>query len=355
MAYFGGLNLRLKIVGVLGHFAENTELNDGQTNKTRIVFAELKRHINDADVCAADSYKWKQNPLKLFGNCLKLVGTCRNIIIFPAHNGLKVFVPMLCFFNLFYKRKLHYVVIGGWLPEFLEKHRLIGHLLKFFYCIYVETNSMKLKLEGMGYDNVCVMPNFKHLTCLKPEDLVYQAEEPFAFCTFSRVMREKGIEDAVQAVTAINEEAGRTCCTLDIFGQTDQNYAAQFWEMQKHFPKYIQYRGVVSADKSVETLKHYFALLFPTHFQLEGLAGTLLDAFFSGTPIITTNWKHSREFIESFSEGLIYPNEEMDNLENAMKWAMKNKDAFLAMKKQCLSAAEQFKPDKVIQALLNNL
>lgn len=42
-------------------------------------------------------------------------------------------------------------------------------------------------------------------------------QEPLRLCTFSRVMKEKGIEDAVNAVEAVNEYFGRLVYTLDIW------------------------------------------------------------------------------------------------------------------------------------------
>ena len=41
--------------------------------------------------------------------------------------------------------------------------------------------------------------------------------KPLPLCTFSRVMKEKGIEDAVYAVRTVNEHFGRTVYTLDIY------------------------------------------------------------------------------------------------------------------------------------------
>ena len=66
----------------------------------------------------------------------------------------------------------------------------------------------KLLLELSGLTNVKVMPNFKSITIISKEDIEFE-EEPFKVCTFSRVMKEKGIEYAVNAVKDINNQYGR--------------------------------------------------------------------------------------------------------------------------------------------------
>lgn len=52
--------------------------------------------------------------------------------------------------------------------------------------------------------------------------------EPLPLCTFSRVMKEKGIEDAVNAVKSVNKYFGRVVYTLDIYGQVDSNQTGWF-------------------------------------------------------------------------------------------------------------------------------
>lgn len=68
---------------------------------------------------------------------------------------------------------------------------------------------MKKKLKDLGVTNAEVLPNFKNLQSVSATKYT----EPVChFCTFSRVMKEKGIEEAVQIVNRINEKYGRTVC-----------------------------------------------------------------------------------------------------------------------------------------------
>jgi hypothetical protein len=74
------------------------------------------------------------------------------------------------------------------------KRKSLTKALKKFDGIYVETSTMKKALEREGFENVLVMPNCKKLTVLSENDLIYPAGAPYKLCTFSRVMKEKGIE-----------------------------------------------------------------------------------------------------------------------------------------------------------------
>lgn len=346
---------QLKAVSVIGHFGNSKLLLNGQTVKTKIITDELSKQLGNDEVLKLDTAGGKSTLLKAPFQCLKALKTAKNVIIFPAHNGVRVYVPLLSFFRKFFKnRKLHYVVIGGWLPEFLKTRKSLAKKLKRFDEIYVETNTMKRTLEEQGFTNIVVMPNCKDLKILKPEELVYPTGEPYKLCTFSRVMKEKGIEDAVNAVKEVNEEAGRIVYTLDIYGQIDSGQAQWFENLQTTFTDYINYRGIVDYDKSVDVLKNYFALLFPTYYDGEGFAGTILDAMAAGIPIVASNWKYNTEIINE-NIGFVYPVRDREAFIQILKMVADNPRILLDKKKDCLRKAEKYTPSFVLRSLKSRI
>jgi len=272
----------------------------------------------------------------------------------PAHNGLRVITPLLSFYNLFYNRKLHYVVIGGWLPEFLQKRKVLARQLKRFDGIYVETSTMKNALDDMGFENVVILPNCKQLPILSPERLP-PLRKPYRLCTFSRVLKEKGIEDAVLAVKAINDAAGEIIYTLDIYGQVDAAQTQWFEDLQKTFPEYIRYGGLVPFDKSVEVLKDYFALLFPTYYDGEGFAGTLLDAMASGVPVVASDWRYNAEIVKEGQTGLLFPARDVDALTERLKTIVTDTEKWNEMRPVCLQEAQKYLPEEVVKVLLKRI
>jgi len=345
----------LKKVGIIGHFAHGRDFFDGQTIKTRTLAQALQNELGQAEICTLDTYGGLKNIVKIVCGTFKMLAKCKNIIMLPANNGLKLFVPLLSFGTLFFKRKLHYSVIGGWLPEFVEEHKIIKKLLQKFDFIYVETNAMKIALEAMGFSNVHIVPNFKNIDILSEDELVYNHIKPFKFCTFSRVMKEKGIEDAIDAVNAINMQAGEVVCTLDIYGKIDSDYENRFAKLQADFPEYIRYCGCIDANDSVNVLKNYYALLFPTHFKTEGIPGTIVDALCSGLPTIAREWNSASEIVIHGQTGIVYSSDKSVSLTTVLKWALDNHDAVNNMKVNCLCLAESFSKQVALKILLPKL
>lgn len=345
------MSRKLKKVCVCGHFGIGKNLLNGQTIKTKIVTKELERVLNEQEVIKIDTHGGKKKlftmPILLF----RALMSCENIIILPAHNGLCVIAPLLIIENVFFHRNLHYVVIGGWLPEFIEKHKILAWILKKFNCIYVETSKMKQLLENINFKNIVIMPNCKELKILKDSELVYTKKDLFKLCTFSRVMKEKGIEDAVYAVKRVNELANRTIYTLDIYGQIESGQEEWFEKLQKEFPYYIKYCGLVPYDKSVEILKEYFVLLFPTHFYTEGVPGTIIDAYAAGIPVISSMWESFSDVIDNHITGIGYEYRNVTDLINLLMDISLTPQSINEMKVACLKKAENFTPDKIWKVL----
>lgn len=340
---------------VIGHFGEGSNLLNGQTIKTKIITEELQNRFGREKVLKIDTHGGWRTLLKSPFHVFCALKHSENILIFPAHNGVKVYVPLLAIQKrLFNKRKIHYIVIGGWLPQFLLKHKSLVKYLMIFDGIYVETYTMKKALEAQGFKNIFVMPNGKKLVSLTEEELIVSLEKPYKLCTFSRVMKEKGIEDAIEAVISANEKLGYTAFSLDIYGQIEDTQLEWFEEQKRKFTGYIHYGGLVSFDKSVEVLKTYFALLFPTYYEGEGFAGTLIDAFSAGVPIIASDWKYNSEIVTE-NVGLLYPANNQMALVNILLEVADNPTILLSKKYLCLQEAEKYKIDKVIHVLFNQM
>ncbi|MBQ3195382.1 MAG: glycosyltransferase [Clostridia bacterium] len=337
---------------VLGHFGEGTQLLNGQTVKTKIITEELQSSMGQAQVLKFDTHGGKIMILKAPFQVFKALKNSTNVLIFPAQNGLRVYAPLISFAKLFYKkRKTHYVVIGGWLPQFISKRQVLTKALKKFDGIYVETNTMKSALEQQGFSNVFVMPNCKKLRVLSAAELVYPSKTPYKLCTFSRVMQEKGIETAVNAVKQVNDKLGYMAYTLDIYGQVDSSQTEWFESLKNQFPDYICYCGCVDADKSVQILQRYFALLFPTHFYTEGIPGTIIDAYAAGIPVISAKWASYTDVVDDGVTGIGYDFDNTQQFVNILLDLIKSPAAFLDMKTNCIRKAKDYTPETAIKIL----
>lgn len=345
----------MRKITIVGHFADGKDFNDGQTVKTRNVYKALSEHYGEQEIQKVDTCGFKSRIVSFIFENIKSFSAVRNAIIMPAHNGVKVFVPFFSFLKLFFKTKLNYIVVGGWLPEFLKAHNFIAKLLKKFDGIYVETSSMKDDLEKEGFTNIFLLPNFKYITPLNEDELIYNENPPHNLCIFSRIMEEKGVEDAIDIVKQINGEAGKTIFTLDLYGPIDDGYKARFEEVKANMPDYVNYKGVIDSEKSVNTIKDYFALVFPTKFYTEGVPGTLIDAMAAGVPVISALWVNHKDVFFEGVTGWGYEFNNLNQLKDLLLKATKNPNEFLSMKKTALAQVKDFEPNKSISKLIKRI
>ena len=342
-------------VGIVGHFGGNEVFLDGQTVKTKNLYCALQEVFSPDDIQKLDTYGYKKNIISFFCKTVRLIGSCKNVVMLPDENGVRVFVPLYGMLNVFLKRKLHYAVVGGWLPVFMKKHKLVRWFAKRLTGVYVETSSMKTALEEMGFSNVVLLPNFKYLDTLSEAELEYNVTPPLRLCIFSRIMEQKGVEEAIAAVSAINAAAEQTVYELDLYGPIDPGYVARFEQLQKTFPAYIRYMGTIQSEKSVQALKQYFALLFPTKFYTEGVPGTLIDACAAGVPVITSLWVNYKDV---FTEGVTGWGFEFGNFEQfqeLLEKAAADPVGFSKMKVTALGEMKKYQPQQAIQNLTQRM
>jgi len=344
----------MKKVAICGHFGLGKTLLNGQTVKTKIVTEALEEQLGSSQIKKIDTHGGKLQVIRSVLSAVGAMFTCRNLVILPAHNGVRVFGPVLALMRGITKCKLHYAVIGGWLPEMLKSKPSLARALKRFDGIYVETSTLQRRMEGMGFRNIFILPNCKNLNILTPEELVYSRTEPFHLCTFSRVLEEKGIEDAADAVKKINENCGRAAYVLDIYGPVDPAYEERFSALCKSWPDTIRYRGCVDFDKSVGVLKEYFLLLFPTRFFTEGIPGTIIDAYAAGVPVVSAEWESCRDIVDT-QTGFIYPFGDKDALRRQLEQLMAAPEIVSAKKTACLKRAADYLPCNGMGILLENL
>ena len=283
---------------IYGHFGENKNFLNGQTIKTKNIYNTLQKHYNTGEINKVDTYNWKRNPFRFLKTCIKSFKNSENIIILPAQNGVKVFIPLFLFLRKIYKRKVFYIVIGGWLPQILSKKKKLLNKAKKLDKIFVETNNMKEKLYDMGVTNTKVLTNFKNIKPLNENQLKSKYEKTYKLCIFSRILEEKGIEDAIKVVMNLNEKYNECIYELDIYGPIDNNYKEKFEKIIQETPNFINYKGCIDSDKTVQIVKEYFFLLFPTKYRTEGIPGTIIDALCAGVPIIASRWDNVDEIIK---------------------------------------------------------
>lgn len=340
-------------IGIIGRLAKNADLMEGQTVKTRVLEKELKLAIPDCKIYYADTYNYKKRAISVLFQTIKCYFKCKNIFILLSKNGLKFYFPLIYYLNKIFKRNIIYDVIGGWIHDFAKENPKFIKYLKSFRINLVEVEPMKKGLEELGVTNVEVLPNFKRLNALQKDELKQNVSTPIKFCTFSRVSREKGIIRAADAVKALNEKFGKTVATLDIYGKVEVLFKYEFDEIQKNFPKEINYKGIIPFDKSSEVLRDYDALLFLTTYEGEGFPGTIVDAYSVGLPIIATNWRHNSCLIDDKKTGFLYQYDDNSELMKILETVANDSQILQKMRENCLEKYQEYSPEECMKKIMS--
>lgn len=340
-------------VTVVGALDVTEKATGGQTVKTRELLCLLEQHIGNKEVKYVDTFGWKKNPFGLFFRYLWLSSYSKNIIMLPAHKGLQVFSRLLYISKKLFGARIYYDVIGGWLYDKVKDNGGLSHILKKYDGIWVETSSMKLSLEKIGFNNVFVVNNFKALRPIEISTKI-SFNFPRKLCTFSRVLKEKGIEDAIDVVTRINKERGTIWCTLDIYGKVDHGYQDSFDELRSRFPQYVAYKGVIDADQSVEILKYYYLLLFPTHYQTEGIPGSIIDAYFAGLPVVSSRWENFKDVIDEGCTGFGFEMNNNDDFYHLLGKLLDDSTLIQECKKKCIEKSKEYTPEYVYSQVIQS-
>lgn len=283
--------------GIIGNFGYFNKKIDGQTIKTQNLknLLDYKQvECETVDISAGINFNNILNIITLFYKC-KLV------YILPGKGGVSKFLPFFIVFSFLFNCKIEYVVIGGWLPDLLKNNRFLLFISKYISAIYVETLFMKSKLESLGLSNAIYLPNFRKVQ--KNNKFINDScQQGLKIVYFSRVMKEKGVEIAINAVKSALEKDYSSISEFSIYGQFDNNYTIS--NLKKNDAE-CYYKGIIEQEDIYSVLSKFDILIFPTYYSGEGFPGVFLDAFSSSLIVLCSDWKYNAEIINDGFNGFI--------------------------------------------------
>lgn len=335
-------------IGVIGHFGGENQCVDGQTVKTKTLTDGLReKYPEDFQITEVDTYYVRRKPARFWGDLFRCLRTCPAVVVLLSRKGRGVLFPVLGVAARLFGVKVYHCAIGGRLGRETREKRGWKSILNRFQVNWVEGKCLAEELQQLGVTNAVYQPNFKLLEPLEPAQL-HRAGSPLRFCTFSRVMKEKGISDAIEAVQSVNRAAGAPVALLDIYGPVSENYRQEFEEKLAGAKDCARYCGVIDPNRSVDALRQDDLLLFPTTYWQEGVPGTIIDAFAAGLPVIARDWRYCKEMITHQGNGLVYESDRPDQLVVWIQWAVEHPEEVDRMRPACLEAARGYSADAVL-------
>lgn len=137
--------------------------------------------------------------------------------------------------------------------------------------------------------------------------LEYPGEETTEFVFISRIMKEKGADQYLEAAEYIRAKYPNT--RFHVCGFCEQAYEQRLKEL--HEKGVINYHGMVRDVREVIAKTH--CTIHPTYYP-EGLSNVLLESAACGRPLITTDRSGCREVIDNGVNGFVVKQQNAQDL-----------------------------------------
>lgn len=338
-----------------GNFNKDEKISlGGQTSKTRNFYNIAKKELADSSFDFFDTQAFRYSRLNIF--CLMRKIIKNNVyVIFPGSiKNLKFILKLIYFF----KRKplVYYPVVGGWLFDKLSLNPGVLKLARKITCLYPETKALATKLSSLGIKQVKVIPTFSLIKPISFEQCLdlyktYKRTD-LRLVYFGRVSQKKGIIFAMEQIRNLNSKHN-DLIKLDIFGKKQDGEDFQYFDKLCDFN--IRYYGTIK-DDDLQKLASYDFMIFPTFYEGEGLAATVIEALMFGTPIIASDYKYNGEVIQDGFNGYLFKTNDALSFRTIIKKISDMKiDDIVQLKRQSYIYAKKFAPYTVIRPFLDDL
>lgn len=278
---------------VIGNFGYKTNQLDGQTVKTRFFYKSLSEYTDCGYIDIGYGF------IRSFLPLLLLPFFYKNIFFLPGIRILKIYSPFLIFCKLFFGINIHYIVIGGWINSLCKSNIYVKYLLCKFDSVSCELKSMVKDLRIMNINSI-YFPNFRD----KANVSNIKENEGVRLFFLSRIIKEKGIFEAINLTNKINELEPNISCTLDIYGPNLLT-GNDLFLFENSCNNVVSYKGPLSPSDIHYTINQYDFLVFPTTYRGEGFPGCIVDAKIAGASVICSDWKYNSEIIDNEIDGLV--------------------------------------------------
>jgi len=195
--------------------------------------------------------------------------------------------------------------------------KLLIKMYKFAYkkasCVFFqnEANRQFFRDKDIKVKHARVIPgsgvNTTHFSLLP-----YPSDNEIHFMFISRIMKEKGIDQYLDAAKYIKHKYTNT--KFHVLGYCEQNYEDTLAYFQSE--GVIKYHGMQSDVRKFHEISH--CTIHPTYYP-EGISNVLLESAASGRPVITTDRVGCREVVDDNINGFLVHERDSRDLINKIE------------------------------------
>jgi glycosyltransferase involved in cell wall biosynthesis len=274
------------------------------------------------------------------------------IFYLPANKNLYFFFPILYLLSYFFRIKIYYFIIGGWLPEFLKSKRYHRKFLKKIPAIFSETTKMKNNLcSWYGFNNIVLFPNFRISEFIP----IYREQDGILKLVFmSRVKKIKGTDIVIKLAERLIENSESESISIDFYGPLNEYEGESFLDDINGNP-ILTYRGVLQPEEIYKVMVNYDCMIFPTKYKGEGFPGAIVDAYISGLPVIASDIRYNSEFVEHGHTGFLFDPYNIQELFDIIINLKNNEGLVSQLKKNSFNKSKQYSSRVAWDILSSNL
>lgn len=249
--------------------------------------------------------------LKLKGRYKRIVRKVRPDIVFSYTIKPNIYGGMVC-----KALKIPYVMNITGLGTAVENAGIMQKIMLFLYRLALP-KVQKIFFQNNENERFFTEHNLaigKHdmlpgsgvnLDCYSPLD--YPSDDTIEFVFISRIMKEKGIDQYLEAAKAIRKKYPQT--RFHICGTCEPEYDGELQKLVDD--NTVIYHGLVKDIISIHKVTH--CTVHPTYYP-EGMSNVLLEACACSRPVITTDRAGCREIIDDQVNGFVIKQKDTDDL-----------------------------------------
>ncbi len=328
--------MKTRRILILGYFGRTTNKRDGQTIKTRQYLELLEKNLGgSARIDTFDTQVLHFRPWQVITLLWKVVRS-KTVVYMPAQNNLSHFFGTLFVLSRIFDIDIVYPLIGGWLPDFLEKNRKFVGKLSKIKGIFPENRTItELLVKKYALQNVHTLSNFRFVE-YEP-DVPSSNKDMFRIVFMSRIVKAKGIETVFKIAGYFSDPEVREKypVSIDFYGERFEESDDYFEQMLARFDN-VCYKGVLEPKEITRTLSAYDVLILPTRYPGEGVSGAIIDAYMAGLPVLVSDWMYVKDSVFHGKTGYIVAldEHEVENYVGHIKYLFSHQEELDKMKKE---------------------
>lgn len=324
----------------------------GPSVKNKMLIEWLSANVSSIRLSVLNTYDFRHFKFAEIFSQLAGFLSVKHVFLSVSKNGRFLIIPFCWLFG----KKVFLFPAGGSfddeirnLPLFFRKMFLLT--CKSIIRIYPESHSLASGLEQLNFRNIVYFPNPRiNENFLAPVDFTNGS---FKIIFLSKLREGKGPLLLIRAVEDFLKKYPTIAVEVNFYGLVDEEFKDKFFNAVER-ASFAHYRGIAAPEDVQKVIGDHNLFILPSTFP-EGVPGAVIEAMFTGIPIVISSFRASSELIEDGVDGLIVPQGDVEALARAIEKVVLNADLRKSMSDAVRISSKRFDMDLLMNDLILDL